>query len=335
MLMKNLVEKFPEQLSEALNIAKASKISGPKDIHNVLITGLGGSGIGGTIVSELANRQSKVPVLVSKDYFIPAFVNENTLVIVSSYSGNTEETISAMQLAMEKKAQIVCITSGGKVKEIAEKENFDHIIIPGGNPPRACLGYSLVQLLHVFEMKEILTFDYRKQVEEVISLLVAEKENIHKEARAYAQKLHKKIPVIYCLGTTEGVAVRFRQQINENSKMLCWHHVIPEMNHNELVGWTEKNENLAVCILRTSFDYERNLTRLDINKSIISKYTSTVFEIMGEGSTPLVQALYLIHLTDWVSCYLADLKNIDPVEVKVIDYLKSELAKPKGAATNS
>lgn len=333
--MKNLVERFPEQLSEALNIAKASKISAPKEIHNVLITGLGGSGIGGTIVAELANKQSRVPVMVSKDYFIPAFVNENTLVIVSSYSGNTEETISAMQLAMDKKAQVVSVTSGGKVRELAEKEHYDLIIIPGGNPPRSCLGYSLVQLLHIFEAKEILTFDYRKQVEEAISLLVSQKENIQKEARAYAEKLYKKIPVIYCLGPTEGVAIRFRQQINENSKMLCWHHVIPEMNHNELVGWTEKNEELAVCVLRTSFDYERNLKRLDINKSVISKCTSTLFEIMGEGSTPLVQALYLIHLTDWVSCYIADLRKIDPVEVKVIDFLKSELAKPKGAASNS
>jgi glucose/mannose-6-phosphate isomerase len=147
--------------------------------------------------------------------------------------------------------------------------------------------------------------------------------------------LHKKIPVIYCLGATEGVAIRFRQQINENSKMLCWHHVIPEMNHNELVGWTEKNEDLAVCVLRTSFDYERNLKRLDINKTVISRFTSTVFEIMGQGSTPLVQALYLIHLTDWISCYIADLKNIDPVEVKIIDYLKSELGASKSASANS
>jgi glucose/mannose-6-phosphate isomerase len=99
------------------------------------------------------------------------------------------------------------------------------------------------------------------------------------------------------------------------------------MNHNELVGWTEKHDDMAVCILRTSFDYERNLKRLEINKSVISKFTPTVFEIMAQGSTPLVQALYLIHLTDWVSCYIADLKNIDPVEVKVIDFLKSELSK--------
>lgn len=325
--MKNLVENFPKQLTEALQIAQGSKLSPGKNIQNVLITGLGGSGIGGTIAAELANKQSSVPVLVSKDYFIPSFVNENTLVIVSSYSGNTEETLSAMQLAVEKKAQIVCITSGGKVKELAEKHKFDLIVIPGGNPPRSCLGYSLVQVLCVLESKHILSFNYKNQIEEAISLLNNEKEEIKKQAQGFAEKLFKKIPVIYCLGGTEGVAIRFRQQINENSKMLCWHHVIPEMNHNELVGWAEKNENMAVCILRTDFDYERNLRRLEINKEVIAKYTSTLFEIHGKGSTPLVQALYLIHLTDWVSCYIADLKNIDPVEVKIIDFLKSELSK--------
>ncbi len=325
--MKNLVENFPNQLKEALEIAAKSKISAGKNIQNVLITGLGGSGIGGTIVSEMAGRHSKIPVTVSKDYFIPSFVNEHTLVIVSSYSGNTEETLNAMQLAIDKKAQIACVTSGGKVKEIAEKNGYDLIVIPGGNPPRSCLGYSLVQLLHILDAKQILNFNYRNQVEEAYGLMVSKKGEIEKEAKMYAEKLHKKIPVIYCLGATEGVAVRFRQQINENSKMLCWHHVIPEMNHNELVGWTEKNDELAVCILRTTFDYERNLKRLDINKTVISKFTSTVFEIMGQGSTPLVQALYLIHLTDWVSCYIADIKNIDPVEVKIIDFLKSELGK--------
>lgn len=333
--MKNLVENFPNQLKEALQIAQSAKISAGKNIQNVLITGLGGSGIGGTIVSELAGKQSKVPVNVSKDYSIPAYVNENTLVIVSSYSGNTEETISAMEQAIAQKAQVACITSGGKIKELAEKNNFDLIVIPGGNPPRSCLGYSLVQLLHVLDAKQVLVFNYRKQIEEAIQLLTSKKAEIQQEAQQYAQKLHKKLPVIYCLGATEGVAVRFRQQINENSKMLGWHHVIPEMNHNELVGWTEKNEDLAVCVLRTSFDYERNIKRLGINKAVITKFTSTFFEIMGQGSTPLVQALYLIHLTDWVSCYIADLKGIDPVEVKIIDFLKSELVNSSGTASGS
>ena len=325
--MKELVASFSKQLQEALVIAQQSKISSPKKIDNILITGLGGSGIGGTNVAELTIKASAVPVIISKDYFIPAFVNENTLVVVCSYSGNTEETISAMQLAMPKKAQFVCITSGGKIKEIAEQNNFDLIVIPGGNPPRSCIGYSLVQLLHVFEAKQIANLHYKKDVEAAIRLLDDKEYDIRQKAKTFAEKLHGKIPVIYSLGNTEGLAVRFRQQINENSKMLCWHHVIPEMNHNELVGWAGGNKNLAVCVLRTTFDYERNIKRLEINKEIFSKHTDTIFEIFAEGDSLLIQSLYLIHLTDWVSCYLADLKNIDPTEVNVIDFLKGALAK--------
>jgi glucose/mannose-6-phosphate isomerase len=129
------------------------------------------------------------------------------------------------------------------------------------------------------------------------------------------------------LGSTEGIAIRFRQQINENSKMLCWHHVIPEMNHNELVGWTTRNESLAVVVLRTSADYERNVKRLEICKNIFETYSSSLTEIHAKGDSPLEQAIYLIHLTDWVSCDIADIKQIDPVEVKIIDHLKTELAK--------
>jgi glucose/mannose-6-phosphate isomerase len=325
--MKTLVANFSKQLQEALNIARQAKVASPKRIDAVLITGLGGSGIGGNNVAELTAKAATVSVTICKDYFIPAFVNENTLVIVCSYSGNTEETISAMKAAMQKKAQFVCITSGGKIREIAEQNNFDLIVIPGGFPPRSCVGYSLVQLLHVFETKQIANLHYKKEVEAAIKLLDEKEEDIKHKAKLFAEKLHNKIPVIYSLGNTEGLAVRFRQQINENSKMLCWHHVIPEMNHNELVGWAGGNKNFAACILRTTFDYERNIKRLEINKEIFSKYTDTVFEIFAEGDSLLVQSLYLIHLTDWVSCYLADLQNIDPTEVKVIDFLKGALAK--------
>jgi len=197
--MKTLVSNFSKQLQEALDIAQQSKISPPKKIDVVLITGLGGSGIGGTNVAELTIKTSNVPVIISKDYFIPAFVNENTLVIICSYSGNTEETISAMQLAMQKKAQFVCITSGGKVKEIAEQNNFDLIVIPGGFPPRSCIGYSLVQLLHVFEAKQIANLHYKKEVEAAIHLLNEKEEDIKQKAKTFAEKLHGKIPVIYSL----------------------------------------------------------------------------------------------------------------------------------------
>ncbi len=325
--MKTLVEGFSAQLQEALDIAHKAVLTKKNNIQNIIVTGLGGSGIGGTILSELIQDECSIPVLVNKDYFLPAYVNSNTLVIISSYSGNTEETVSAMKQAITKKAQVVCITSGGKIKELADQNNFDTIIIPGGKPPRSCIGYSLVQLLKVIEFNEFVKTNLLAQVETSITLLNKENTSIKNEAMTIAKLLVDKLTVIYSLGTCEGVAVRFRQQINENSKMLCWHHTLPEMNHNELVGWTTKNENLAVVTFKTSFDYERTSKRYEICKELFSKYSSSVTDITAKGNSKLEQYLYLINIGDWISCFIADIRNIDPIEVNVITNLKNELAK--------
>lgn len=325
--MKTLVEGFSAQLQEALDIAHKAVLTKKNNIQNIIVTGLGGSGIGGTILSELIQDECSIPVLVNKDYFLPAYVNSNTLVIISSYSGNTEETVSAMKQAITKKAQVVCITSGGKIKELADQNNFDTIIIPGGKPPRSCIGYSLVQLLKVIEFNEFVKTNLLAQVETSITLLIKENTSIKNEAMTIAKLLVDKLTVIYSLGTCEGVAVRFRQQINENSKMLCWHHTLPEMNHNELVGWTTKNENIAVVTFKTSFDYERTIKRYEICKELFSKYSSSVTDITAKGNSKLEQYLYLINIGDWISCYIADIRNIDPIEVDVITNLKNELAK--------
>lgn len=325
--MKNLVEGFTKQLQEALDIANAAILTPKYNVQNIIVTGLGGSGIGGTILSELVESECPVPIIVNKDYFLPDFVNSNTLVIISSYSGNTEETLSAMKQAIDKNAQIVCITSGGEVKIIAEKYKYDTIIIPGGNPPRSCIGYSLVQLLKIVQFNGFVKTDLLNQVQASIILLDNEKEAIKVEASIIAKTLLNKIPVIYSLGSCEGTAIRFRQQINENSKMLCWHHTLPEMNHNELVGWTEKNDSLAVVTFRTSFDYERTIKRYELCKEIFAKYSHSVTDITAKGVSKVEQFFYLINIGDWISCYIADLKNIDAVEVNVITHLKNELAK--------
>jgi glucose/mannose-6-phosphate isomerase len=225
--MKILVEEFTKQLQEALNIANSAILTQKHNVQNIVVTGLGGSGIGGTILSEVVQSECPVPIIVNKDYFLPAFVNSNTLVIISSYSGNTEETLSAMKQAIDKNAQIVCVTSGGEVHAIAQKYKFDTIIIPGGHPPRSCIGYSLVQLLKIVQFNGFVKTDLLNQVQETIVLLDNERESIKIESTLIAKKLSNKIPVIYSLGTCEGVAVRFRQQINENSKMLCWHLRLP------------------------------------------------------------------------------------------------------------
>ncbi len=325
--MKNLVEGFTKQLQEALDIAHKAVLTQKHNVQNIVVTGLGGSGIGGTILSELVQSECLIPIIVNKDYFLPEFVNSNSLVIISSYSGNTEETLSAMKQAIDKNAQIVCITSGGEVHSIAQQYKYDTIIIPGGNPPRSCIGYSLVQLFKIVQFNGFVKTDLLNQVKATIALLDNEKEAIKVESTLIAKKLLNKIPVIYSLGSCEGAAVRFRQQINENSKMLCWHHTLPEMNHNELVGWTEKNDLLAVVTFRTSFDYERTIKRYELCKELFTKYSHSVTDINAKGASKVEQFFYLINIGDWISCYIADLKNIDAVEVNVITHLKNELAK--------
>jgi glucose/mannose-6-phosphate isomerase len=325
--MKKLVQNFTQQLKEAKTIAEKAIVSENKDIRSIVITGLGGSGIGGTIISELVSDTCKVPISINNDYFLPAFVNEHTLVIISSYSGNTEETVSAMQQAISKKAQIACVTSGGKVLELAKQHQYDFIEIPGGNPPRSCIGYSLVQLIKIMAVKGFAEKKLFNDLDKSIELLDKENEAIKTEAKKIAEKMHNKFPVLYSLGTCGGTVVRFRQQINENSKMLCSHHTFPEMNHNELVGWTVRNEDLVVVTFHTSFDYERTKKRYEVCKPIFEKYSSAVIDIYAKGNSKLEQFFYLINIGDWISCYLADLRGIDPVEVNVIDHLKGELAK--------
>lgn len=326
--MKELIANFPVQLQEAQIIGQNHKfISERKNFSNVILTGLGGSGIGGSIVQNFVFDKLKIPFIVNKDYFLPAFVGKDSLVIVSSYSGNTEETIAAMQQALKAKATVVCITSGGKVAEIAKKKNLDCLLLPAGMPPRSCIGYSMTQVLYILQYFGLINYNFEKDYKAAIKKMKDDSKEFHKKAKALAKKLNGKLPVIYSGPEFEGVAVRFRQQINENSKMLCWHHVIPEMNHNELVGWKDKDPNKVVVILRNEDDYERVQMRMDINKQVIKKYTPNIIEIYSEGKGYFEKVFYFIHLTDWVSVYLADMHGQDATEVKVIDFLKNSLAK--------
>lgn len=326
--MKTLIEDFTKHISEALTIGKNTNLQPSSiKINNVLICGLGGSGIGGTVVSQIVKSYAKLPICINKDYKIPAFVNENTLVIASSYSGNTEETIEMIVSARDKNAEICIITSGGKLLEIAKEKNYNFITIPGGLPPRGAFGLAFPTLLTFLNHYNIIEKNFNTEFENAISIINNEEANIINEAKNITEKLYKKIPIIYADANYEGVAVRFRQQINENSKMLCWHHVIPEMNHNELVGWRTKNDDLAVVIFRNEDDYYRTQKRMEVNKTVFEKYTSTIIEIYSKGKSQLEKSLYLIHLGDWISFFLSEKNGVDVVEVDVITDLKNELAK--------
>ena len=326
--MKELIKDFTNQIAHAIVIGNSySPSEKRRKISNVLISGLGGSGIGGTIAAEVVASEAITPIVTNNGYFIPNFVDDETLFLACSYSGNTEETVSAANLAHEKGAKIVVISSGGKLKESAEKHHWDFIAIPGGQPPRASFGLSFPEVLYALHAHGVISKKFEKELEASIKLLDDNETAIQKEAAEVTEKLFGKIPVIYAADGFGGVATRFRQQVNENSKMLCWHHVIPEMNHNELVGWRTKDDNLAVVLFRNESDFKNIQARMDINKGTFAEYTNTAVEVWSKGTSDLQRALYLIHIGDWISFFLGEKKGVDITEVKVIDHLKAALAK--------
>jgi glucose/mannose-6-phosphate isomerase len=328
-MMDQLIQRFPAQLAEALEIGENAVINPSSEpINKIFVAGMGGSGIGADFVAEFIVNECKVPYLVGKGYDIPSYIDKNTLYIASSYSGNTEETLSSLAQAESTGCKIVIIASGGKLVQIAKEKGYDCIIVPGDWPsPRACLGFSLVQQLFVLYKLDFISKNVINEIKSSIDLIKYDQDEIKNKAEKIANILHGKIPIIYTTDRMESVAVRLRQQINENSKVLCWHHVYPEMNHNELVGWTEKNNDLAVVFLRNKDDFKRNAVRMDITKDIYAKYTDTIIEVFSKGQTLVEKSIYLVHLGDWVSWYLSELTGADAIEVRAIDYLKSELSK--------
>lgn len=327
MEMKQLIEDFPSNLTEAITIAEKSQISKVSGVDNIVICGMGGSGIGGTIVSTWLAEELTVPVEVVKDYTLPNYVGPNTLVIGSSYSGNTEETLACIESASERGAKIIGISSGGKLEAFCRANNYNIIIVPGGNPPRTALAFSLVQLLNIFHQTGIIASSKLGNIQKSKQLILSESDTIHSEAKELASFLLGKVGILYSSFLYEGVVVRARQQFNENSKLLCWHHLLPEMNHNELVGWYGGDDRFAVVFFETDDMHPRNKVRMEITRQKVSERTQHVCTIKAKGSDMIERSLYLINLVDWASLYLAELKKEDPINIEVIDYLKSELAK--------
>jgi glucose/mannose-6-phosphate isomerase len=335
--MRSLIYDFPRQVEKAVEIAEASKIEFPiSKIQNIVVCGLGGSAIGGDLLRSCLADEIHVPVAVSRHYFLPEYVNEKSLVIVSSYSGNTEETISSHKDAVKRRAKIFCITSGGAVKRLALQRKESIIEIPGGLPPRAALGFSFFPML--ITLSKLGFFKSKKrEIFETISLL-KEKALMYGKAASQdnralriAETLQGKLPVIYSSADRfDAVNVRWRGQISENAKTLAYGHVFPELNHNEIVGWEvleEVMKKIHIVILRDKEDNERVQHRMDITKEIVRSFADGITEVHSEGKSLLARMFSLLYLGDWVSFYLAILNDIDPTPVKKIDFLKNELAK--------
>jgi len=331
-MMKELIQGFPAQLAEALEIAANAKLNKAKaPIHNVVIAGMGGSGIGGSLIKSFTSEEVSVPIDVYKSYDIPAYINGNTLFIACSFSGNTEETLSAVEKAKAKGAQIVAITSGGKMAQFVAANGYDSISIPGrSNSPRASIGYSFVQLFLILNHHGLTPTTHFDEIKASAELLEKESADIHAKAVQLTSFFKNKLPILYGDTRLEAVLVRTQQQIAENSKQLSHVNIIPEMNHNELVGWKYPDvvfENAATVLLRTNYDHPRAKIRMDVCKNIFEKVAGQVMEIQAKGNSFVEQSIYLINLLDWVSFYLAEANQVDPFPVDVINFLKEELSK--------
>ncbi|HTR80480.1 MAG TPA: bifunctional phosphoglucose/phosphomannose isomerase [Bacteroidota bacterium] len=335
--MFGLIAGFPRQIEEAVAIGEAAHIKLPiSKVHNIVVSGLGGSAIGGDLLRSYLADEIGVPIAVSRHYFLPKYVDERSLVVISSYSGNTEETISSLNDAGRRKAKILCITSGGEVKRIALKKKYPLIEIPGGLPPRAALGYSffptLIALSHLGFYRS-----KKKEISETVSLLKEKSKHYgdptspDNKALRIAETLHGKLPVVYSSADRfDTVNVRWRGQFSENAKILAYGHVFPELNHNEIVGWEVLKDimkKIHVIILRDKGDHGRVRLRMDITKEIIREFAAGITELQSEGESLLARMFSLLYLGDWVSFYLAILNGVDPTPVKKIDYLKESLGK--------
>ncbi|HWQ80799.1 MAG TPA: bifunctional phosphoglucose/phosphomannose isomerase [Ignavibacteria bacterium] len=333
--MFSVLFDFPVQVCDAVDIAGNAKLKNKyKGIRNIIINGLGGSAIGGDILRSYTAGEMEIPVAVNRNYSLPAYAGKNTLAILSSYSGNTEETVSAFNDALKKGCSIICVTSGGTIEKLAAKHKKDVIKIPGGLQPRCALGYSFFSLLILFTKLGFIKDKSDEINDVIINLEQGLSEYVNpsfefNEALRIAAALKGRLPVVYSSADVlDAVNLRWRGQISENAKILAYGNLYPEMNHNELVGW-ELNEdilkNTAVIFLKDSSDNERIKLRMKITEKVFRKRAGIVFDLSSDCRTRLGRIFDLIYLGDWVSYYLSVFNEVDPTPVNAISKLKKEL----------
>ena len=329
--MRDLIASFPEQLSGAAASMATQGLPADIPAHDrILVLGMGGSGIGGRFLSGLLADSASVPIASGHDYRIPAWVGPSTVVIACSYSGNTEETLTALDAANQAGAQIRALTSGGQLGALAAQNGWPCLKVPGGQPPRSQFGWAVTGLLHHFAALGHVPQDapdVLADVDATADLLRSSQGDAEALARQWATALADTEPMLYAEAALEPVLVRWRQQLNENAKRLCNHHVFPEMNHNELVGWESGNAGITALFLHTVEDLERTAERMRLCKALFRETGATVLECTAAGETRLQRWMHLVHVGDWLSLVLAEQAGVDPVDIRHIDFLKSELAK--------
>lgn len=335
--MLTRVEEFVEQCQHGEELARAFKLPAVKGIQNIVICGMGGSAIGGDLLRAYTNGEITVPVDVVRNYYLPNYVNSKTLVIASSYSGNTEESLEAYSDAKQRNAKIAAMSTGGKLMELCNQDKNPCLQIPGGFSPRAATGYSFIPLL-IFLERWGLIKDQKKALKDLYKIVAKSiQENRYSvptaenKAKQLAQNLHGKLPVIYAdQRHFYPIGARWRGQMNENSKHFAHDSIVPEMNHNEILGWGNPAsilKNTHVVYLLDKNIHKQTKKRFEIMKKVVGGFGNGITEVHSQGSELLARMFSIINFGDFVSCYLAYLNKQDPTPIPAINYLKSELAK--------
>jgi len=336
--MLNDIARFPEQIKEAEKIVENSNITSIYKIDNIIISGMGASAISGDFIQSLLRDRIDIPIFITRQYDLPKWANKNTLVLSLSYSGNTEETLSTFKNAFQKHCKIIAISSGGKLQEYCKKREVPFIKIPLGVQPRTATGYILFCSIYALKKIGLLQQDITQEIQETIQIAEEFRNNNKKEipeeknlAKQLAKKLFNKIPQVYAWDFYIPIAKRWCTQFNENSKLICRYDELPECNHNDIVGWSMNLEvsKKFICILFRDHENESIYTtkRLNFMKKLFDDVAGDTIEVTIYAKKRLAKMIYAMYLGDYVSCYLAILRKIDPTPIEAIRQLKEELAK--------
>jgi glucose/mannose-6-phosphate isomerase len=334
--MLSFLENIGEHYKEAEKNSKKILINYPNP-SNIIIAGMGGSAIGGELLKDWTKNKVNIPIEIVRDYSLPTYANEKSLVLILSYSGETEESLSAFLDALKKNCMLYCISSGGNLIKYAKKISVPHLTVPSGMPPRAALPYMFIPLLIVIE-KLSLFFGVSDELSEAVNLLEKisrenspEKPSRENNSKTLAIGIGDTIPIVYAHGLFGSVARRFKQQFNENSKIPSKWEVFSELNHNEIVGWEQPgkfSKLYSTLFLRDKNEPKQIRNRIELTKSLLSKHSKT-FEVWSKGKTDLAKMLSVICVGDFTSVYHAILNKIDPTPVNSITQLKEKLEKLK------
>ena len=334
--MLDTVAGFPEQIKEAVSIAK--KLDLNVEVDKILICGMGGSAISGDIIQGWLKDKIRVPLFVNRDYTVPRWVDNRTFSIFLSYSGNTEETLSALEDARAKGAKCLGISSGGVLKERCEQYSYPYLQIPSGFQPRAATAYLLFPTIVLLNSAGMIPYDVSNELNETINVAEDVRNRNKKEAsesesqaKQIARTIYGTIPNIYGWNYYAPIAKRWRTQLNENSKVIARDDAVSECNHNDIVGWSFNPEvsKKSSCVLLRDKEHEPKQVskRFEFMKKLFNNVAANTVEVNAIGETLLARMISLMYIGDFVSIYLALLRKVDPTPVDIITELKTELAR--------